>query len=145
MGQKSVDFSRTDKRENGTATHANQWGYRGVNWDQAKQRFVAEIWDWPQRVRLGRFLTAVEAALAYDEAARRIYGTEAHLNFPRPGEKETKASSLHEGICANGHDLAETGRVDSRGRVACKRCNADAANRSYRRRKQQTPHPDQMR
>ncbi|KAA8517465.1 hypothetical protein F0562_017758 [Nyssa sinensis] len=36
----------------------------------------------PNRLWLGSFSTAVEAALAYDEAARAMYGSSAILNFP---------------------------------------------------------------
>ncbi|XP_049383828.1 dehydration-responsive element-binding protein 2F-like [Solanum stenotomum] len=34
------------------------------------------------RLWLGSFATAEEAAMAYDEAARRLYGPDAYLNLP---------------------------------------------------------------
>ncbi|XVE61180.1 hypothetical protein DITRI_Ditri06bG0018800 [Diplodiscus trichospermus] len=34
------------------------------------------------RLWLGSFSTAEEAAMAYDEAARRLYGPDAYLNLP---------------------------------------------------------------
>lgn len=121
----------------GTAVHANMFGYRGVHWNQTKGVFVAEVWDWPnrKRIRCGRFQTAAEAAQAYDDKARELYGDEAHLNFPLAGEKPVIASKLHEGMCAHGHDLAQVGRQDGRGRWACRVCNKEAAHRYYQRKK----------
>ncbi|XP_061362109.1 uncharacterized protein LOC133305883 [Gastrolobium bilobum] len=42
----------------------------------------------PNRLWLGTFSTALEAALAYDEAARAMYGPCAYLNFPESTVKE---------------------------------------------------------
>ena len=45
------------------------------------------------RWHIGRFGTEEEAALAYDEAARSLHGSEfARVNFPRDGER----SALHD-------------------------------------------------
>ncbi|KAL5128474.1 Dehydration-responsive element-binding protein 2F [Glycine soja] len=47
-------------------------------------KWVAEIREPKKRTRLclGSFATAKEAAMAYDEAARRLYGPDAYLNLP---------------------------------------------------------------
>lgn len=122
------------RRHETTRVFNNKHGYRGVEWNREKQAFKARIESTPgKRGRwLGYFATAEQAALAYDEAARIDYGPDAYLNFPMPGEKQAVQSPRAEGRCANGHDLSEHGYKHARG-INCRRCNAEARKRSYRR------------
>lgn len=59
----------------------NTSGYKGVSFQAGK--WVARITADYKSHYLGRFATAIEAARAYDEAAVRLHGEFAHLNFKR--------------------------------------------------------------
>lgn len=56
--------------------------YKGVVWHHSKQ-WRARIWPDNKAVELGFFADEVEAARAYDDAARQLYGEFARLNFPK--------------------------------------------------------------
>lgn len=58
-------------------------GFKGVDWRSVKRRWRARITIDGQQIHLGTFLVPEEAARAYDEAAARLFGEFARLNFPR--------------------------------------------------------------
>eukprot|EP01045_Picozoa_sp_COSAG04_P013215 COSAG04_NODE_924_length_9380_cov_8.463312_6_plen_934_part_00 len=72
--------------------------YAGVSWDKKARRWRAEIAEKGRRCRLGSHLKEEDAARAFDVAARRVRGQQAHggrprsggcrwrLNFPTPAE-----------------------------------------------------------
>ncbi|MCL2925329.1 MAG: hypothetical protein MGF17_12115 [Trichodesmium sp. MAG_R04] len=55
--------------------------YRGVYWCKDKCKWIAEIKVYKKQIRLGRFEVEKDAAVAYDEAARKYYGSLARTNF----------------------------------------------------------------
>ncbi len=124
------------KRAESTAVHNNMFGYRGIEWNQARGKYKARIE--PANGKRGRWLgsfnTPEEAALAYDEAAREVYGIYAYLNFPMAGELKAKQSPRRDGFCPKGHDLSIFAYQHSRG-INCRKCNSEASKRSYQKRK----------
>lgn len=56
-------------------------GYRGVSYDSITKRWRADIKQDISRIRIGRYDTTEQAALAYDCAAIQIYGYDAKLNI----------------------------------------------------------------
>lgn len=55
--------------------------FKGVYWDKANDKWRAQIKHGKKHESLGRFTSEVEAAKAYDAAARRLFGTFALTNF----------------------------------------------------------------
>lgn len=127
--------------EGALACARSKLGFRGVEYRADRDCFRARIAKIPGGNRrgnmLGSFRTAIEAAEAYDEAARQVYGPDACLNFPGPGEKGVVPSRRAEGKCYRGHDLAEHGqpRSDDPKRIHCRECNRLSVLRYAARRK----------
>lgn len=56
-------------------------GYKGVSFDAAREKWVARLTNKKVSYLFKRFTTAIDAAKAYDEVARQVYGPNAVTNF----------------------------------------------------------------
>src|SRR5687768_11960106 len=60
--------------------------FRGVSWCVRSCRWVVHVSDGGPKRKVGYFIDEIEAARAYDEAARQALGEWAKLNFPTEEE-----------------------------------------------------------
>lgn len=74
--------NHTQNQGNARRRRDNSSGFRGVSWSRQSGKYKAQIRDNKVKTYLGSYATAEEAALAYDVAARRIFGEFANPNFP---------------------------------------------------------------
>ncbi len=100
--------------------------------------FAASISFDGKHLHLGSFRRALDAALAYDEAARRLYGEFSRLNFPAVTDYADALSrrepppNIPPPACNRGHDLAQWGSPKGKsGRVRCILCRRESHKRSY--------------
>lgn len=75
--QSSKNVTKTFDRKNNTS------GYKGVSWHSKKCYYQSKIGVDNRTIWIGAFDTSLEAAKAYDEAARAYHGEFAYLNFAR--------------------------------------------------------------
>lgn len=74
------NHANSRKRKNTTSP------YKGVTWSRSGSKWMSSIRVDGKTQYLGVFEDPIEAAHAYDEAARTIHQEFARLNFPREGE-----------------------------------------------------------
>lgn len=58
----------------------NSSGYKGVSWDKSRSKYMAKIKINGITVNLGRYITAEDAAIAYNNKAKESFGKFARLN-----------------------------------------------------------------
>lgn len=79
--------SKSQNAANSLRSSANTSGFKGVSWNCKDQRWVAKIKASGHETFLGLFSDPRNAALAYDDAARTMFGEFAAVNFPLEGER----------------------------------------------------------
>jgi len=55
--------------------------YKGVSWDKAAGKYLAQIRVLGKKCYLGQFVKQEDAARAYDKRAAEVFGSHAVLNF----------------------------------------------------------------
>lgn len=60
--------------------HKATSGFKGVSFDTESGKWLSQLWIGKRNKKLGRFQTELEAAKAYNEAARQLHGPFAFLN-----------------------------------------------------------------
>lgn len=68
--------------------------YLGVNWDNGRNRWIVRIRVNGKRIHLGRFTHEIDAALAYDAAARYYHREFANPNFSIEESQTIKSNVL---------------------------------------------------
>ena len=79
--------TRAENMHNMRARSRGRSRYKGVAWEERSKRWRAMIRITGHRRHLGYFVCAIDAARAYDDAARGQFGEYARLNFPGEGEQ----------------------------------------------------------
>lgn len=69
---------------NRTMLKNNKTGYKGVSFDKTRGKYAANICKNRKQYNLGRFDTKEEAAIAYNKAAKELYGEYAFVNEVLP-------------------------------------------------------------
>ena len=63
-------------------SYANTSGFRGVSWCKSKNKWEAQLKQNRKKIHHSRHKSAIDAARAYDAAAKEAFGEFAILNFP---------------------------------------------------------------
>mgnify|MGYP003693895425 CR=1 FL=1 len=66
--------------------------YKGVWWDKSRSKWAAMIRAYKKSILSGRFASEEEAARAYDQAAKKLHGEFALLNFQNSDTLENVAT-----------------------------------------------------
>lgn len=69
-------------KENSRNSRLKEKGYKGVDFRKDRKKWRTTIRVEGKKIALGHYESLIEAALAYDKAAKKYFGVFARLNFP---------------------------------------------------------------
>jgi hypothetical protein len=100
--------------------------FRGVSWHAQSRTWRAQLQVHGKRKHAGSFDNEIEAAKAYDEAARRWHGHAARLNFPTEADRAQSRAPAgtigrHEAMRRFGVTLKTWERWEREGTISCGR------------------------
>lgn len=105
----------------------NMFGYKGVWYDQKKDRYFATVYSKDKkRVKSKACLSAKDAAIQYDLLILEYGKPGCALNFPTAMERQVVSKKDKDNLCLSGHDLSILGRSPSGN---CRQCSRDASAR----------------
>lgn len=89
LDNRRTNLRLASKEENGANQRKTRGtsAFKGVSWNKRNSRWEAKVQVSGRLRHLGSYRDEIEAALAYDAAAREMFGEFAALNFPLPGER----------------------------------------------------------
>lgn len=70
----------TDQRAN-LRNYGGSSQYKGVYWNKSRGKWIAQIYKDGKHIQLGSFNVEKDAAKAYDEEAKKLFGTFARVNI----------------------------------------------------------------
>jgi len=73
--------SHAENLRNQTRIHGKS-KYKGVWWDKNNNKWSCGLTFNYKQIWIGRFISEIEAAKAYDNKAKELFGDFAYLNFP---------------------------------------------------------------
>lgn len=76
-----VSASQNRYNQRSQASLSKYSRYKGVSWDKNRNKWIAKIY-FERTINIGRFDSEINAAKAYDNAAKQYFGEYAYLNFP---------------------------------------------------------------
>ena len=86
--------SPQDSAYNLRVARRSKSGFKGVGWHSKNKSWRARVRVNGRELCVGYFSSPVEAAVAYDAAARKHHGVYATLNFPESGEQSVDVSAF---------------------------------------------------
>jgi hypothetical protein len=72
----------SQNQANAKLRYSNISGFKGVSWNKFHKKWFVQIQYQKESIFLGLYDNLIEAALIYDNAAKRLFKDHARLNFP---------------------------------------------------------------